>query len=250
MRLKNKIAIVTGGGSGIGRATSLRFAQEGAKVMVADLNQEDGLETVNQIKEKGGEAEFQLTDVTKPEDVENLVKTTVEIFGRIDILANNAGISHTEHKIPDVPLQDWQKVVDVCLNGVYYGMKYGIPEMLKTGGGAIINTASIAGIKGQKLLAGYTAAKSGVIAITKSTASEYGRHNIRVNAIAPGIVDTAITTEWKNSHKWEALSTANVMRRIGHPDEVANVMLFLASDESSFITGHTIVVDGGTLLGR
>jgi len=250
MLLEDKIAIITGGGSGIGRAAALRFSVEGAKVMVADMNKQAGIETVRVIKENGGDAEYLYTDVSIPEDVEKLVKTTVETYGRLDILVNNAGISHAENKISDLPVEDWKKVVDVCLNGVYFGMKYGIPEMLKNGGGSVINTASVAGIKGQKLLAAYTAAKSGVIAVTKSTALEYGKHNIRVNAIAPGIIDTPITTEWKKSAKWEALSTANALRRVGHPEEVANVLLFLASEEASFITGTTIVVDGGTLLGK
>lgn len=250
MRLEDKIAIITGGGSGIGRAAALRFSLEGAKVMIGDRNEQLSLETVQLINENGGIAEYLYTDVSNPEDVENLVKATVDTYGRLDILVNNAGISHAENKLPDIPVADWKKVVDVCLNGVYYGMKYGIPELLKNGGGSVINTASVAGIKGQKLLAAYTAAKSGVIAVTKSTALEYGKHNIRVNAIAPGIIDTAITTEWKNSSKWEILSTANALRRVGHPEEVANVLLFLASEEASFITGTTIVVDGGTLLGK
>lgn len=249
MRLKNKTAIITGGSSGIGRAAALRFSLEGAQVVIADINEEVGLETIKEIKDSGGEAQFQKIDVSIPEEVEHLVKTTVKTFGKLDIMINNAGISHGEKKISDVPVEDWDKVVDVSMKSVFLGMKYAAPEMLENGG-SIINTASVAGIKGQKLLAGYTAAKSGVIAITKSTALEYGKHNIRVNAIAPGIVETAITDEWKKSPKWPALSTANALRRLGQPEEVSNAMLFLASDESSFVTGTTLVVDGGTLLGR
>ncbi|PWA11162.1 short-chain dehydrogenase [Pueribacillus theae] len=249
MRLEGKTAIITGGGSGIGRATAILFVKEGAKVMIADINEETGQETVKLIQDNGGVAEFQKVDVTIPEDIERLVKTTVDSFGKLDIMVNNAGIGHAEAKIPDVPVEDWDRVVDVCMKSVFLGMKYAIPEMLENGG-SIINTASVAGIKGQKLQAGYTAAKNGVIAVTKSTALEFGKHNIRVNAIAPGVIDTAIVTEWKKTKKWPVLSTANALRRIGQPDEVANAMLFLASDEASFITGTTLVVDGGTLLGK
>lgn len=249
MRLEGKTAIITGGGSGIGRATAILFVKEGAKVMVADINEETGQETVKMIQDNGGTAEFQEVDVTSPEDIQRLVKATVDSFGKLDIMVNNAGIGHAEAKIPDVPIEDWDRVVDVCMKSVFLGMKYAIPEMIENGG-SIINTASVAGIKGQKLQAGYTAAKNGVIAVTKSTALEFGKHNIRVNAIAPGVIDTAIVTEWKKTKKWPVLSTANALRRIGQPDEVANAMLFLASDEASFITGTTLVVDGGTLLGK
>lgn len=249
MRLENKVAIITGGGSGIGRTTALRFSLEGAQVMVADMNEEMGHETVKLLKENGGNVEFHGTNVAKPTDVEQLVKKTVSTFGKLDIMVNNAGISHGEKLITDVPVEDWEKVVDVCMKGVYLGMKYAIPEMIENGG-SVINTASVAGIKGQKLVAGYTAAKSGVIAITKSTALEFGKHNLRVNAIAPGIIDTPITDDWKKTSKWPVLSTANALRRLGQPEEVADAMLYLASDESSFVTGTTLVVDGGTLLGR
>ncbi|NRG47132.1 SDR family oxidoreductase [Bacillus sp. CRN 9] len=249
MRLENKTAIITGGGGGIGRAAALKFSIEGAKVMVADYNESAGIETVNIIKAKGGNATFLLTDVTKPSDVESLVAKTVNTFGRLDILLNNAGIAHPENKLVNVEENEWRQVVDVCLNGVYHGLKYAIPVMTETGG-SIINTASVAGIKGQKLLSAYSAAKSGVVSVTQTAAAEYGKYNIRVNAIAPGIIDTSMAGEWKRSHKWEALSTANALRRIGTPDEVANALLFLASDESSFITGTTLVVDGGTLIGR
>ncbi len=250
MRLKEKIAIITGGGSGIGKATALRFSREGAQVMIADMNEEQGLKTMEMINANGNHAEFLFTDVSKSEDVEQLVKKTVDIFGGLDIMVNNAGISHPENKISNIPIADWKKVVDVCLGGVFHGIKYAVPEMKKNGGGSIVNIASIAGIKGQKLLAAYSAAKGGVIAITKSSALEYGKQNIRVNAIAPGVIDTTILNEWKNTDKWPVLSTANVLGRIGQPEEVANAILFLASNEASFVTGTTLVVDGGTLLGK
>ncbi|WP_156289653.1 SDR family NAD(P)-dependent oxidoreductase [Oceanobacillus salinisoli] len=245
MRLKDKVAIVTGGSGDIGRATAVRFAIEGASVMVADINEESGLETIQMIKDDGGKAEFIRTDVSNPQDVEKMVTSTIDTFGKLNILFNNAGVSIEEKKIPDVSLDTWQKVMDINSTGVFLGLKYAIPKM--EAGSSIINTASVAGIKGQKLLSAYTASKSSVIAITKAAASENGRKNIRVNAIAPGVINTEMVTFWKETKKWPAISTANALKRIGKPEEVANAVLFLASDESSFITGETLLVDGGTL---
>ncbi|GAB3043518.1 SDR family NAD(P)-dependent oxidoreductase [Virgibacillus ainsalahensis] len=245
MRLESKVAIVTGGGGDIGRATALRFSEEGARVMVSDINEEAGLKTVNTIIAKGGKAAFVHTDMSNPEEVRNLVKRTIDTFSRIDILYNNAGVNSDEKKIPDVSLEEWQKVMDINLTGVFLGMKYAIPLMEP--GSSIVNTASIAGIKGQKLVSAYSASKSSVITLTKTAATEFGRKHIRVNAVAPGIIDTKMVDDWKKTDKWPILSTANVLRRIGKPEEVANAVLFLASDEASFITGETLVIDGGTL---
>jgi NAD(P)-dependent dehydrogenase (short-subunit alcohol dehydrogenase family) len=245
MRLENKVAIITGGGGGIGRATAIRFAKEGARVLVADIGEEAGIKTVQLIKENGGVAEFVRVNMTKPEDVEHMVQKAVDTFGKLDILINNAGVKSDEKKIPDVSLVEWQEVFDINTTGVFLGMKYVIPKM--ESGGSIVNTASIAGIKGQKLVAAYSASKSSVIALTKTAATEFGKKNIRVNAIAPGIIDTDMVGDWKKTKKWPVLSTANALNRIGQPEEIANTILFLASDESSFITGETIVIDGGTL---
>jgi NAD(P)-dependent dehydrogenase (short-subunit alcohol dehydrogenase family) len=245
MRLENKVAIITGGGGGIGRATAIRFAKEGARVLVADIGEEAGIKTVQLIKESGGEADFVRVNMTKPEDVEHMVQKALDTFGKLDILINNAGVKSDEKKIPDVSLVEWQEVFDINTTGVFLGMKYVIPRM--ESGGSIVNTASIAGIKGQKLVAAYSASKSSVIALTKTAATEFGKKNIRVNAIAPGIIDTDMVGDWKKTKKWPVLSTANALNRIGRPDEIANTILFLASDESSFITGETIVIDGGTL---
>ena len=245
MRLENKVAIVTGGGGGIGRATAVRFAKEGASVLVADLNEENGYETTKLIKESGGNSEFILTDMTQQEDVENMVQAALGAFGRLDILFNNAGVGGGEKKIPDISLEEWQKSIDVNATSVFLGMKIAIPHMLS--GGSIINTASVAGIKGQKLVAAYTASKSSVIALTKAAATEFGKKNIRVNAIAPGIIETDMVENWKKTKKWPILSTASALGRIGQPEEVANAVLFLASDEASFITGETLIIDGGTL---
>lgn len=245
MRLENKVAIITGGGGGIGRATAVRFAKEGAQVIVADFGEEEGIKTVQLIKENGGDAVFVRVNMTKPEDVEHMVQKTIDTYGKLDILINNAGVKSDEKKIPDVTFEEWQQVFDVNTTGVFLGLKYAIPKM--EAGGSIVNTASIAGIKGQKLVAAYSASKSSVIALTKTAATEFGKKNIRVNAIAPGIIDTDMVEEWKKTKKWPILSTANALNRIGQPEEIANTILFLASDESSFITGETIVIDGGTL---
>ncbi|WP_423798663.1 glucose 1-dehydrogenase [Neobacillus sp. SAB-20_R2A] len=245
MRLKDKVAIITGGGGGIGRATAIRFAQEGARLVIADYSEKAGAETVQLVNEIGGEAKFIQTDMTKPEDVQIMVQETIDTYGKLDILFNNAGVKSGESKIPDVSFEEWQKVFDVNTNGVFLGLKYAIPLM--SSGGSIINTASIAGIKGQKLVAAYSASKSSVMALTKTAATEFGKKNIRVNAIAPGIIDTNMVEDWKKTKKWPVLSTANALNRIGYPEEIANLVLFLASDEASFITGETIVIDGGTL---
>src|SRR5699024_160341 len=245
MRLENKVAIITGGGGDIGRATAIRFGKEGAKVMIADQSEEAGMETVKLMQENGGTAAFKVAHMTKRNDVEHLMKSSGDRFGRIDMLYNNAGVNSDEKKIPEASLECWRRVLDMRQTGVVLWMKYDIPY--KESGSSIINMASIAGIKGQKLVSAYSASKSSVIALTKTVATEYGRKNIRVNAVAPGIIDTKMVDDWRKTEKWPVLSTANALRRVGKPEEIANAVLFLASDEASFITGETLVIDGGTL---
>jgi NAD(P)-dependent dehydrogenase (short-subunit alcohol dehydrogenase family) len=248
MRLESKIAIVTGGGGGIGRATARLFSQEGANVIVSDVNETSGEETVHLIKESGGEAYFIAADVSVPEDVKQLIFQTVERLGGLDILFNNAGVGHPEHKLPDMPIEEWDRVININLKGVFLGMKYAIPEMVKRGGGSIINTSSLLGLKGKNLMSAYNASKGGVITLSKNAAVEFGSKNVRVNAIAPGVIDTEIIKGWKeDERKWPIISTSNALRRVGQPEEVAQTVLFLASDESSFITGSTLLVDGGAL---
>jgi NAD(P)-dependent dehydrogenase (short-subunit alcohol dehydrogenase family) len=248
MKLAGKTAIITGGGGGIGRSTAVRFAKEGARVAVADIDAAIGEETVSLIKRDGGEAIFIKTDVTDSDEIKALIDTTTSTFGALHILFNNAGVGNSEVRSVDLAEQEWDRVIDINLKGVFLGIKYAIPELIKAGGGAIINTSSLLGLKGQKYVSAYNASKAGVVMLTQNAALEYGKYNIRVNAIAPGVIDTPIIEHWKqNERKWPIISRANALGRIGTPDEVANAVVFLASDEASFITGTTLSVDGGGL---
>ncbi|WP_144546965.1 SDR family NAD(P)-dependent oxidoreductase [Bacillus sp. X1(2014)] len=249
MKLEGKTAIITGGGGGIGRSTAIRFAKEGARVAVADIDAAIGEETVSLIKRGGGEAIFLKTDVTDSEQLKALIDTTISSFGALHILFNNAGVGNSEVRSIDLAEEEWDRVIDINLKGVFLGIKFAIPELIKAGGGAIINTSSLLGLKGQKYMSAYNASKAGVVTLTQNAALEYGKYNIRVNAIAPGVIDTPIIDQWKqNERKWPIISRANALGRIGTPDEVANAVLFLASDEASFITGTTLSVDGGGLI--
>ncbi|MEH7502107.1 glucose 1-dehydrogenase [Neobacillus drentensis] len=248
MRLLGKIAIITGGGGGIGRSTAIRFAKEGARVAVADIDSAIGEETVRLIKEDGGEAIFVKTDVTDSEQIKALINTTTSTFGALHIMFNNAGVGNSEVRSVDLSEEEWDRVIDINLKGVFLGIKYAVPELIKAGGGAIINTSSLLGLKGQQYVSAYNASKAGVVMLTQNASLEYGKNNIRVNAIAPGVIDTPIIDQWKqDERKWPIISRANALRRIGTPDEVANAVLFLASDEASFVTGTTLSVDGGGL---
>jgi NAD(P)-dependent dehydrogenase (short-subunit alcohol dehydrogenase family) len=248
MILSEKTAIVTGGGSGIGRAAALRFAKEGAKVVVADIDSKNGEGTVNYIREHEGSAIFVKTDVSEPVQIKQLVEATTNTYGGLHIMFNNAGVGNSEVRSVDLTVEEWDRVVDINLKGVFLGIKYAVPELIKSGGGAIINTSSLLGLKGQKFVSAYNASKAGVVVLTQNAALEYGKYNIRVNAIAPGVIDTKIIDNWKqDERKWPIISRANALGRIGTPEEVANAVLFLASDEASFITGTTLSVDGGGL---
>jgi NAD(P)-dependent dehydrogenase (short-subunit alcohol dehydrogenase family) len=249
-RFNNKVALITGGGSGIGHATALAFAKEGAKVVVADLVDSRGKETVKMIKDKNREAVFIKTDVSKPTDVENMVKMAVETYGRIDILFNNAGIAGYPVRLAELSVEDWDRVIDINLKGVFLGSKYTIPVMLEQGKGVIINNASSSGITPIPRVSVYAAAKAGVIQLTKAMAIEYGGDNIRVNCICPGFIDTPMTSiiippdsESRDySHLWP-------LTKPGNPEDIAKAALYLASDDSSFVTGTSLVVDGGWLAG-
>jgi len=248
MRFTEKTVIVTGGGSGIGRAAAIRFAKEGAKVTVADVDSEAGEETVTQINETGGTALFIQTNVADSKQIQTMIETSVSHFGALHVLFNNAGIGNSEVRSVELSEEEWDQVIDINLKGVFLGIKYAVPELVKAGGGAIVNTSSLLGLKGQKYMSAYNASKAGVVLLTQNAALEYGKYGIRVNAIAPGVIDTKIIEGWRNNErKWPIISRANALRRIGSPEEVANAALFLASDEASFITGATLSVDGGGL---
>lgn len=248
MRFIGKTVVVTGGGSGIGRAAAFRFAREGAQVTVADIDSQSGEETVALLKDNGGKAIFAQTDVADSAQIQELMNRTVSEFGSLHVMFNNAGIGNSEVRSVELSENEWDRVIDINLKGVFLGIKYAVPEIKKSGGGAIVNTSSLLGLKGQKYMSAYNASKAGVVVLTQNAALEYGKYGIRVNAIAPGVIDTKIIEGWRqNEFKWPIISKANALGRIGFPEEVANAVAFLASDEASFITGATLSVDGGGL---
>lgn len=247
-RLENKVAIITGAASGIGRETALLFAKEGAKVTVSDINEEAGNKVVEEIKKQGGEAIFVKANTAKPADSENLVRETVKAFGGLHISVNNAGVGNEFNKVADVTVEDWQRVIDINLSGVFYGMKYQIPEMIKSKGGSVINIASILGNVGAANLAPYVASKHGVVGLTKTGAVEYATQNVRVNSVGPGYIYTGLVNEQSMGKEGiQALESLHPMQRLGESKEIAAMLLFLASDEASFVTGGYYPVDGGYL---
>ncbi len=246
--MDGKVALVTGAGSGIGQATALTFAREGAKVVVADVNAQGGEETVSKIKESGGESIFVHADVSSATDVEAMVSDTVEAFGRLDFAHNNAGISSQGRGGPshEHPEDLWDRVIDINLKGVWLCMKYEIPQMLEQGGGAIVNTASIAGLVGLRNQGAYVASKHGVVGLTKTAALEYAQLGIRVNCVCPGYIETPMTAGGlSNTERRTQILAAEPIGRVGTPVEIAEAVVWLCSDAASFVTGHTMTVDGG-----
>src|SRR6056297_2936935 len=244
---QTKVAIVTGGSAGIGRATALAFARNGRKVAVADINVEEGQKTVDMIKDEGYEAFFIKTDVGKHDQVKAMVEKTVEKYGRLDCAFNNAGIEGEQAPTADCSVENWQRVIDINLNGVWYSMKYEIPEMLKTGGGSIVNMASVAGRVGFVNIPAYTASKHAVNGLTKTAALEYAQQNIRVNAVCPGIIKTKMIDRFTGGTEEgkEQMKSMEPIGRMGEPEEVADAVMYLCSEKASFVTGHPLVVDGG-----
>ena len=247
--LEGKTALVTGGGSGIGRAASLAYAKDGARVVVADVNVEGGEETVQLIKETGGEAILVHTDVSKPEDTQAMVAQAVETFGSLDCAFNNAGIGggKERHLTADYLEDDWDRVMSINLKGVWLCMKAEIPQMMKQGKGAIVNTASIAGLVGLSGTVAYVAAKHGVTGLTKAAAMEYAKSGIRVNAVCPGYIQTPLVQgifDEIDGYR-ERVASRHPMDRLGEPEEIAQAVLWLSSDSASFVTGHNMAVDGG-----
>jgi NAD(P)-dependent dehydrogenase (short-subunit alcohol dehydrogenase family) len=246
MQLENKVAIVTGGGSGIGRSVALAYAAEGAKVVVSDIQEKEGFETVEMIRQAGGESIFFKADVSSASDNAALVEAAVRTYGALHIACNNAGIGGAAAPVGEYPIEAWNKVIGINLSGVFYGMHYQIPAMLDAGGGTIVNMASILGNVGFANSAAYVAAKHGVVGLTKNIALEYGAKGIRANAVGPAFIKTPLLKDMDDA-TLEWLVTKHPIGRLGEPEEVAELVLWLSSSKSSFVTGAYYPVDGGYL---
>lgn len=245
MRLKDKVAIITGGGSGIGRASAELFAHEGAKVVVADFNEKAGQETAAAIRRAGGEAIFVRVDVSDPAQVQQLVNTTLQTYGGIDILVNNAGVLLFGTAL-DTSQEDWERVIAINLTGTFLVSKAVLPHMIARGGGSIVNLTSSTGAHDAAAnTVAYVTSKGGVALLTRAMAIDHAKHNVRVNAVAPGPTDTPMLREAMSPEQLAAFAATFPMGRLGRPEELARAILFLASDEASFVTGAILAVDGG-----
>jgi NAD(P)-dependent dehydrogenase (short-subunit alcohol dehydrogenase family) len=247
-RLDGKVAVITGAASGIGRAAALRFAGEGAAVVVVDLNREGGEAAVRGCKENGGNAVFHKADVSAEAEVQAMIARAVKEFGGLDVIYNNAGIGGAVGPIENITVENWDRTLGVLLRGVFLGIKHSAPELRKRGGGAIISTASIAGIRGFAGLHAYCAAKAAVVNLTRSAALELGKDRIRVNCICPGGINTPIlhrNLPGMAEVLEQQLAQSQAIPRAGHPEDIASMALFLASDDAEWVTGQAMVVDGG-----
>jgi len=246
-QLEHKVAIVTGGGSGIGKSIAIMCAKHGAQVCVADLDEEGGNQVVEEIEADGGEAFFIRTDVGKPLDNQKMVEETVQKYGALHIACNNAGISGAQSLIAECDPEAWDQTIRINLSGAFYGMRYQIPEMLKEGGGVIINMSSILGQVGFETASAYVASKHGLIGLTKNAALEYTSQGIRTVAVGPGFIHTPLVDNNLSAEQLEGIRQLHPIGRLGEPDEVAELVLWLSTDKASFMSGAYIPVDGGYL---
>jgi NAD(P)-dependent dehydrogenase (short-subunit alcohol dehydrogenase family) len=242
---EDRVVLITGAGSGIGEACAFTFAANGARVVVADIDEKDGQRVVDEITGRGDVALFVKADVSDPAAMEALVAQAVSTYGKLDCAVNNAGIGGQLAPVGEYGIPDWQKVISINLNAVFYGMRYQIPAMLKNGGGAIVNMASILGLVGFADSSAYTAAKHGIIGLTQTAAIEYSGKGIRTNAVCPGFIHTPLVEKSLSKEEQEALVGLHPIGRLGTPQEVADLVVFLCSDQASFITGSACLVDGG-----
>lgn len=246
-RFQDKVVLVTGGNSGIGRATASAFAREGARVVIAARREDLGSTVVNEIREKGGEAVFVKTDVMVPDDIEKLFEAISGRFGRLDCAFNNAGIGSHVKRLVNSTMDEWDPMMKTNLKGVWLCMKYEIPLMIKSGGGAIVNNASVAGLRGEDGISIYAASKHGVLGLTKGAALDYGHRNIRINAVCPGFIHTPmVETSWEKGPQVKEFTLNTIpMKRFGKPEEIAGAVLWMCSDAASFMTGKEMVIGGG-----
>lgn len=244
--MKGKTVIITGSASGIGKAAAELFAKQGANIIISDIQEAEGKAATESIIAAGGKASFFKTDVSKPEDMKALVSFAVKTYGKLDVAVNNAGIGGELNPIVEMSIEGWQKVISINLNSLFYGMKYQIAAMLKSGGGSIVNISSILGAVGFAGSAGYSAAKHGVIGLTQTAALEYAAQNIRINAVGPGFIDTPILDALDNEMKQQIVSL-HPIGRLGTSEEIAEMILWLSSDKASFVNGSYHPIDGGYL---
>lgn len=244
-RFSGKVAFVTGGGSGIGRATAVAFANEGANVSIIDINNEGADRTSRLVEEAGGQALVIRCDVSQAEDVKNAVENTIDTFGRLDCAFNNAGIQEKMGPTHEFSVEEWRRIIDINLTGIFICLKYEIPQMLKQGAGAIVNTSSGSGLGGVPGLPIYVASKHGIVGLTKSAALDYANSNIRINAICPGSIDTPMLEQFRAGLPEGRGRIVDPIGRIAKPEEMASAVLWLCSDEASYVVGSVIPVDGG-----